>query len=315
MEFRGKGQAAPGFHVLGSAEVPAYLLEAPKPVLFDAGFACLGPAYIADACRVLGGRRPAWLCITHMHFDHCGAASQLQKAFGLTVAASAEAAQIIERPGAQKTIAFLNRDAARQAALYGVANGADLPEFKPFSVDRLLADGDYLDLGGGLGFRVLATPGHTRDFLSYFEPHKKILIASEAAGCADSTGYVITEFLVDYQAYLRNLERLAGLDAQVLCQGHHLVYTGPDVRAFLQRSLKAARDYKLWVDHLLDEEHGEVRRVMARVKSEEYDPRPMPKQPEAAYLLNLEARVRHLASLHQPTAGGVAGRIREAFKS
>ena len=31
------------------------------------------------------------------------------------------------------------------------------------------------------------------------------------------------------------------------------------------------------------------------VKAQEYDPRPHPKQPEPAYLINLEARVKHLA--------------------
>ena len=297
MEFRGMGQAAPGFYVLGSAEVPTYLLDAPRPALFDAGFACLGPSYIADVRRVLGDRLPALLCLTHMHFDHCGAASQLKQAFGLSVAASEKAARIIERPGAQKTIAFLNRDAARQGFRYGAPDKADPPDFEPFGVDRELAGGDCLDLGGGVGVRVLATPGHTRDFLSYFEPRKKILVASEAVGCADSTGYVVTEFLVDYQDYLCNMERLAALDAKVLCQGHRIVYTGPDVRAYFKRALQAAKDYKAWVDRLLEQEHGEVERVMELVKSEEYDPRPMPKQPEAAYLMNLEARVRHLASL------------------
>jgi hypothetical protein len=51
------------------------------------------------------------------------------------------------------------------------------------------------------------------------------------------------------------------------------------------------------VDGLLDQEHGEVDRVVARVKAQEYDPQPQPKQPEPAYLLNLRARVSHLASL------------------
>lgn len=299
MLIRSTGQAAPGFHVCGVPEVPTYLLDAPRPALFDAGFACLGPAYVQDVRRVLEGRAPAWLLITHMHFDHCGAAAQLKEAFGLKVAASAKAADIIARPGAQKTIAFLNDAASERARLFGAHLEGEPPPFAPFTVDRVLADGDRLDLGGGVGLEVLATPGHTWDFLSYFEPDRRILIASEAVGCADSTGYVVTEFLVDYQSYIANLERLAGLGARVLCQGHHVVYTDQDVDLYLERALAAARYYKAWVDRLLDEEHGQVDRVMQRIKAEEYDDRPMPKQPEPAYMLNLEARVRHLALLRE----------------
>jgi hypothetical protein len=46
---------------------------------------------------------------------------------------------------------------------------------------------------------------------------------------------------------------------------------------------------------LLDEENGQVEKVAERIKSEEYDPHPGPKQPEQAYLLNIQAKVKHLA--------------------
>lgn len=298
MLFKTKGQVVEGFYVAGTHEVPCYLLDAPRPVLFDAGFACLGPLYVADVRRMLGGRDPGWLCLTHLHFDHCGAAAQLKEAFGLTIAASARGAEIASRPGALATIGMLNANAAQAVRRWG-RYLTEAPEFAPFTVDRVLADGDRLDLGGGAVVEVLATPGHTWDFLSYHVPSRGILVASESVGCADITGYVVTEFLVDYAAYMANLERQASLGARVLCQGHGVVYTDDDATEYLRLSMESARQYKVWVDRLLDEEHGDVARVMARVKEKEYDPRPAPKQPEPAYLLNLEARVRHLASLRR----------------
>jgi hypothetical protein len=46
------------------------------------------------------------------------------------------------------------------------------------------------------------------------------------------------------------------------------------------------------VETALLEEDGDVAKVMARIKAVEYDPVPEPKQIEAAYLLNLAAKVK-----------------------
>ncbi len=295
MIIGGKGEAAPGLFVLGVAGTPSYLLDAPRPVLFDAGFACLGPAYVRDAKAILGDRQPALLCLTHVHFDHCGAAAHLKQAFpGLQIAASAQAKGILERPNALALMARLNQGAAQAVRSWDESLASQV-EFAPFGLDLVLEDGQEIDLGGGLTLKVLATPGHTRDFLSYHIPQRGILVCSEAGGCDDGTGYVMTEFIADYEAYMAGLQRLTGLDARVICQGHRLVYTDDDAPRFLERSFQAAREWVAWVEGLLKEHAGDQAQVTRLVKAHEYDPRPQPKQPEPAYLLNLEARVRHLA--------------------
>lgn len=295
MIFTGTGQASDGFFVLGNAMIPSYLLDGPRPVLFESGFSCLGPAYERDARRFLGQGRPELLFLTHAHFDHCGSAAYLQRAFpGLRIAASARAGQILTRPNALKLITELNADAARTAGRWNpdLARGE---AFQPFDLDLVLKDGDRVALGGGLSVQVLATPGHTWDLLSYYIPERKILIATEAAGCPDAVGGIVTEFLVDYQVYLDSLRRLAGLEVEVFCPGHRSVYLGQEAGRYLRASLEAAQEYKAWVDGLLLANDGDVERVMALIRAQEYDPRPEPKQTEAAYLLNLEVRVRHLA--------------------
>jgi glyoxylase-like metal-dependent hydrolase (beta-lactamase superfamily II) len=289
------GEVVPGFYVIGAVEVPSYLLDGDRPVLFDAGFSVFGPLYERAVKEILGIRDPKILFLTHVHFDHCGAAAYLKKAFpGLVIAASQRAAEIVRRPNARKLIADLNDSGADTVRRWKPDLRLGEP-FRPFEVDRVLADGDRLDLGPGLSVEVIATPGHTWDFLSYYIPERKILIASEAVGCADVTGYVVTEFLVDFEVYLKSLKRLAALGVDVLCQGHRLVYTGPEVVDYFKRSLRTASQFKERVVDLLIREGGDTRRVVELVKGEEYDAKPHPKQPEPAYLLNLEARVKHLA--------------------
>ena len=55
--------------------------------------------------------------------------------------------------------------------------------FEPFEIDIILEEGQVFDIDDGLQCQVFATPGHTRDMLSYYIPEKKILIATESAGC------------------------------------------------------------------------------------------------------------------------------------
>jgi len=295
MIFSTTGRVSPVLHVLGSAHVPTYLIEAPRPVIVDAGFSCLGPGYVKAIREVLGSRPPEILFLTHSHFDHCGAAAFLKKAFpGLKVAASRRAAEILARPRALELIRDLNRESLAEARTRGLTP-LDQDDFQPFEVELTLDNGQELDLGEGMSLRALATPGHTRDFLSYHLPGPGILIASEAVGCAAANGYVIPECLSDYEAYLSSLRFLAGLPVQILAQGHLFVYTAEAVPDHFRRSIAAAEGFKAMVEELWAEEGGRLEAVMGRVKAVEYDPQTPPRQIEKAYLINLEARVRQAA--------------------
>jgi len=294
MIFESTGRVAEGLTVLGPPQVPVYLVEGERPVLVDAGIACLGGMY--ERAARAAGVEPAWLCLTHPHFDHVGSAARLRRAFpGMRVAASEKVVQVLARPRVVSSIEMLGEAARSLAEHLGAVDLVD-DGFETFEVDRVVGDGDVLDLGGGQTLHAIHAPGHTWDFLSWWNPERGILVASEAVGCADATGYVFTEFLVDHGAYMESLRRLASLEPEVLCQGHWFVYTGADARDRLDRAIEAGERFALWVRELLDEEHGDVERVKARVRAVEWDPKPEPKQPLPAYLLNLDARVRHLAS-------------------
>jgi glyoxylase-like metal-dependent hydrolase (beta-lactamase superfamily II) len=293
--FDKTGKVKDDFYVLGHTWMPIYLLDGAQPVIFEAGLACLGRIYEEAIRSLLGNRQPEFLFLTHVHYEHCGATSYLKEVFpSLQVAASSQAAQIIKRPNAQRLMRTLSQNAA--SLISGVKKNKLLQEpFHPFNIDLILTDGQVIDLKGGLSVQVLATPGHTRDLLCYYIPEKRILIATEAVGCADRTGHIVTEFLVDYESYLAGLKCLAALNVEVLCQGHHFVYVGAAVKDFLACSIESAEQFKTRVEELLRAEGGSVERVVARIKAEEHDGKPLPKQPEKAYLLNLTAQVKHLA--------------------
>ena len=150
----------------------------------------------------------------------------------------------------------------------------------------------------------METPGHTWDFLSYTVPQLKLLVASEALGTPDETGYIVTDCLVDYDVHYQSMQRLSTLDIETLCLGHVYSCTGSDARRHVAESLAQSRRFRNMVERLLETENGHIPAVMKQVKAVEWDGKSGLRQPEPAYVLNLEARINtivrkwHVARKH-----------------
>ena len=281
------GKIIDEFYVLGHASVPVYLLDGPSPALFDAGFTGLAQVYEKAIREVLGTRSPSYLFLTHAHWDHIGSATYFKAVWPqLQIVGSQRARDIVAQSKVFRRIRALNQDAIGALLSWGVPQVYE-EKFEPPAFDQVVSPGQIIELGHGLSVNAIATPGHTWDFLSYWVPEKKILVASEAAGCDD-----VSEFLVDYDAYRTSLEALSQLDVEVLCTGHHMVLTGADARKHLLNSLDQAADYVAMVERFLLEEERDVDRVVQRVKIQQWDTKPLPKQPENAYIINTKVRVQ-----------------------
>ena len=296
MRINRTGKIADDFYVLGHSAVPIYLLDGPAPLLFDAGFTGLLNLYEKAIKNVLGNRTPAFLFLTHSHWDHVGTAAYLKEIWPeMKIAGSLESSNILARKGALSQIKALNQGALEVLRSWGVSEVHE-GAFKPFTLDVTLEDGQRMEIEKDLTVEVLSVPGHTWDSTAYFIREREILVAGEAAGCDG-----VCEFLVDHEAYGASIERLAQLDVEILCTAHNFVFTGPDVRTNMTRSLRQVGEYVDRVKRYLKEEKGDPDRVVARIKSSEWDGKLLPKQPLAAYMMNTKTRVRtirkHLSDL------------------
>jgi len=289
------GQIIEDFYSIGHPAIPVFLMDGVRPLIFDAGFAFLGEIYAGEIKKILGARQPEYLFLTHAHFDHCGSVSILKKHFPLMkVITSKKAKDILGRPNAIKLIKALNQASEKMAGDIEI-DFALSGEFEPFKIDKTVKDDDILNISNGLNIRVIETPGHTSDCLSYYIQEKKILISSEAAGQPDHTGYIVSDCLLDFDQYFSSMKRLSLLDIEILCPGHLFVYTGDDAKKYLRESMLECERFRKQVERCLDEEGGDLDRVKVRIKKMEYDGNDGPKQPEPAYLLNLEARIKAVA--------------------
>jgi glyoxylase-like metal-dependent hydrolase (beta-lactamase superfamily II) len=100
----------------------------------------------------------ALIVITHTHWDHVVDAARLRRGTGAPLAAHRLAAPRLEH--------------ARPLL-------AELPfPIEPVSPDRLLEDGDLVELGRWR-FRVIHTPGHAREQISLYEPETGVLFGGD----------------------------------------------------------------------------------------------------------------------------------------
>lgn len=128
---------AGNLYYVGAREVAAYLFATPQGlILLDAGFEETVPV-ITAAIEELGFRVEdvRLLLSTHAHFDHVGGLAELHRLTGATVVASSAEALLLER------------------------GGEEYP-FPPVHVDRVIEDGETVELGGTV-LTALVTPGHT----------------------------------------------------------------------------------------------------------------------------------------------------------
>lgn len=153
---------------LGNLErsVFVYLVCGERVTLIDSGVAGAEKAIFSYLATI--GRKPEVdrLLLTHSHPDHVGAARAIRNATGCCVLAGAGERRWIEDTELQ----------ARERPVPGFASLVG----GPVSLDRVVADGDVLDLGGGLSLEVLASPGHSAGSMSFYLREERALFCGDA---------------------------------------------------------------------------------------------------------------------------------------
>ena len=149
-------QAFPPYRVIdnvyyvGSNEIAQFLITTPDgDILLDSGFETSVPRLVENVAR-LGFRFEdiRILLTSHAHIDHVQAHARIRQLTGAEVVASALDAVVISAGGA------------------GEATYGDVYRWTPCPVDRVVADGDQVNLGGTT-LTAHLTPGHTRGAVTW----------------------------------------------------------------------------------------------------------------------------------------------------
>jgi glyoxylase-like metal-dependent hydrolase (beta-lactamase superfamily II) len=176
------------------------------------------------------GRHPSdvqRIVLTHAHGDHVGSAAALVE----TTAASGVA---VHRADAQ----YVRDGSPPPGSGFGrVLQRLPGFGFKPVAASRELADGDVLDVGGGL--EVHHTPGHTPGHVSLRHRDSGVLITGDVIfNMAGRMTWPVRAFCTDFPLNRRSASVLADLDYRVAAftHGPHIGASAREVvRGFLRR--------------------------------------------------------------------------------
>jgi glyoxylase-like metal-dependent hydrolase (beta-lactamase superfamily II) len=165
--------------------------------------------------RALGDDRPRALLLTHIHFDHAGAAGALVRRWPeLDVYVHEVGAPHLARP---------ERLVASAARLYGGEEGlrATWGEVVPVPEERIhvLTGGETV-----LGFQVTYTPGHASHHVSYLHEDTGTAFVGDMAGVRipphDLTLAPTPPPDIDVEAWDRSLDAIAAWEPRTLALTH-----------------------------------------------------------------------------------------------
>ncbi|MEV1319624.1 MBL fold metallo-hydrolase [Micromonospora arborensis] len=210
-----------------------------RDIVIDAG---LGVVALREAIPGLFERDPLVL-LTHAHLDHVGGAAEFADRAAHPAEAGLLAAGVPASLYGAELYDKLGLDAAGEPVpelmidvLPGPGYDPAAYHVEPMTLNRMLDDGDQVDLGGQV-LTVLHLPGHTPGSIALLEERTGTLYSGDII----YEGYLIDNLPnSDVAAYRRSMEFLAGLDVSVVHPGHGHSFDRTRLRqlaeAYLRRS-------------------------------------------------------------------------------
>ncbi len=237
---------AEGFYKLGTPSFPVYLSLGEDGMIIEGGTGGVA-AIIVEQLRTLGvePKRIKYVALTHTHTDHIGAVPHLKKVLPhLETVASPVAAKLLANGGTMKE--FLRMDRILAEIMLAKDRIAGLPQQVDgyvFEVDRIVGEGDSIDLGSGVSWAVYETPGHSPCHISLYNESQGIVVVG------DATGFYVPEkdtFWPNYfnslEAYCESIRKLAALPARRGVLSHNYVIE-EDVAGYFRKALGATESY------------------------------------------------------------------------
>jgi glyoxylase-like metal-dependent hydrolase (beta-lactamase superfamily II) len=221
--------------------MPRATQSAPKEaILFDCGWPWSGRDLAASLAELgCGPGDLRAIAITHDDFDHAGPlAALIVKSRVAIIAHELEAPRLAS--GQWRNLP--GNGASLDPMILAAGPAYRLWPPHPVQVTHPIQDGAEI----GDGWIAVHTPGHTPGHTAFFHPARKLLIAGDALG-SERRGHLRLPkriYAEDWEAALRSVRKLAGLQPEVICFGHGRdLHQASGLLQALAGSLSAEKSY------------------------------------------------------------------------
>ena len=193
----------------GHQLIPLYRTDSTHCILLDTGVSALRQE-IVDTLEQ-NNLTPIGLLCTHTHFDHFGNARYLSERYHCPVALPLGEAEICRTLASVKSHLFVFT--AGQ-----VASDPEMSEI-PCLVDHVIRPEEQDTLFRGVRFRVIHTPGHSMDHVSYITPDNVCYIG-DALMCGRTLHSSRLPYAFNFRQSLETIQKLKGLECEAMAVAH-----------------------------------------------------------------------------------------------
>lgn len=214
-----------------------HLVRGDQPALIDCGTQT-SASHVIDSLGAagMGPDDLAWIVLTHVHLDHCGAAGDLARAF--------PRATVVVHPRGARHLVDPARLVQGTHALFGDMAPA-IGGLAPIPAERVVeaGEGHVVPIGPGRDLRAVWAPGHARHHMALLDEGEGVLFAGDAVGVQMGGGQVYPSIPppeYDVDAALATLDVLDGLGAMRMYVSHFGAASDPREAIDLGRRAQAA---------------------------------------------------------------------------
>lgn len=273
MRITQPGRISKRIELLGNYDMSMYLVEGDEGLIVGGGMSYVVPELEEQFSRLdFDFGRVRYLVIPHSHFDHCGAVPYLKRRFpGLQVLATQYASEVLVKRKVVDFIARINKDMIDRLGLQAEYERLHL-EFDGVSVDRVVGDGDVLDLGEGLEAHFAEAPGHSKCCVATYIPQLRALFPTDAvplpSDVSEELSYPSAQF--DFPAYMDSLHKLMRYEVEVVGLDHKGAFLHDQARDYMRRGLEQTERVR---DYILEQyrEIGDLDKTAEKIAGEVFE--------------------------------------------
>lgn len=240
-------ELTPRFYQLGTPDFPSYLSLGRDGLLIEGGTGATFSIMVEQISKLgIDPGRISYIALTHTHPDHIGAVPHFQSHWPhIKLLSSTTGAETLKRTELFREFQLTDLGIAQLMKAKSIIKSLPGPvETYSFAVDRAVGEGDRIDLGDGVVWRVYETPGHSPCHLCFFEEKEKILALGDSTGfCVPERNAIWPNYFSSLDQYCDSIRKLLMLKADIAVLSHNGLIPRGAVDAHLVRAMKATEAY------------------------------------------------------------------------